>query len=51
MSKRKPTKAPRPRNPYWRLRRSLKERRKESAKAYRRAAERRAAREAAKREE
>lgn len=40
----KPRKTAGTRNPFWRLRRVLGERREESRKAYRRAAERRAAR-------
>lgn len=50
MAKRKRRKTPKPRptaktrNPFWRLRRMLGERRTESGKAYRRAAERHKAR-------
>lgn len=41
----KPT-LPKPRDPFWRVRRALVEKRKESAKAYKRAASRRAERKA-----
>jgi hypothetical protein len=42
----KPRKSPRPRDPFWRLRRLFGAKRKESAKAYRRRDRRKAEREA-----